>query len=205
MKQVKKVVYTMLLTIAIALVCPSIIPHDVTTVTAAKPKISKDYLQLTKGQTYRININNTKKKVKWSTSSNYVATVNSKGKITAKRKGMALVRAKIGSKTYTCKVLVYSKNDKYSDSDWAVLGGKLLKVTRYDPAVGKTSFYLLKLNKPTKFKTYYGNKKITEVQIKTTYNLKKYVNKNVIVAGQVWEGIGAYDFREMMLGDIAIY
>ena len=68
-----------------------------------------------------------------------------------------------------------------------------------------SSFYLLKLNKPTKFKTYYGNKKITEVQIKTTYNLKKYINKNVIVARQVWEGIGAYDFREMMLGDIAIY
>ena len=68
-----------------------------------------------------------------------------------------------------------------------------------------SSFYLLKLNKPTKFKTYYGNKKITEVQIKTTYNLKKYINKNVIVARQVWEGNGAYDYSEMMLGNISIY
>lgn len=205
MKRIRKSVFALLLAITVALVCPSIIPESTVSVSAAKPRISKDYIQITKGQTFRVKMKNTKKKVRWSSSSNYVATITSSGKITARRKGMALVRAKIGSKTYTCKVLVYSKNDKYSDSDWAVLGGKLLKVNRNDPAIGKTSFYLLKLNKPTKFKTFYGSKKITEVQIKTTYNLKKYINKNVIVAGQVWEGLGAYDFREMMLGNIAIY
>lgn len=201
MKRIKKSVFALLLSVIVALVCPSIIPESTASVSAANPKISKDYLQLTKGQTFRVKMKNAKKKVKWNSSSNYVATVTSSGKITARRKGMALVRARIGSKTYTCKVLVYSKNDKYTESDWAIFGGKLVKAIRYDPAVGKTSFYLLKLNKPTKF----GTKKITEIQIKPSYSLKRYLNKNIIVAGQVWQGINAYDFRDMILTDVAVW
>ena len=205
MKRIKKSVFALLLAVTVALVCPSIIPESTVLASAAKPRISKDFIQLTKEQTFRVKMKNTKKKVKWSSSSNYVATVSSSGKITARRKGMALVKAKIGSKSYTCKVLVYSKNDKYTESDWAVFGGKLVKVNRYDPAVGKTSFYLLKLNKPTRLKTYNGTKKITEIQIKPSYSLKRYLNKNIIVAGQVWQGINAYDFRDMILVDVAVW
>ena len=47
-----------------------------------------------------------KGKVKWSSSNKKVATVNSKGKVVAKKKGTAKISAKVGGKTYRCKVTV---------------------------------------------------------------------------------------------------
>ena len=44
--------------------------------------------------------------MKWSSSNKKVATVNSKGKVTAKKKGTAVITAKVDSDTYECKVTV---------------------------------------------------------------------------------------------------
>ena len=81
---------------------------DTTSVSAAKIKLNKTKLTLTQGKKYRLKIKGTKKKVKWSSTKKSVATVNKKGVVTAKKKGTAYIKAKVGKKTYKCKVTVKS-------------------------------------------------------------------------------------------------
>lgn len=47
-----------------------------------------------------------KTKARWKSSNPKVATVSSKGKVTAKKKGTATITAKVGKTTYKCKVTV---------------------------------------------------------------------------------------------------
>ena len=70
------------------------------------PSISKTKITVTKGKTYTLKMNGTKQKVTWSSSSKKIAIVNSKGKITAVKKGTTTIKAKVGGKTYSCKVVV---------------------------------------------------------------------------------------------------
>lgn len=72
----------------------------------AAAKISKSSLSLPKGSSETIKINGNTKKVTWKSTNTKVATVNSKGKITAKKAGSVKIQGKVGSKTYTCKVRV---------------------------------------------------------------------------------------------------
>jgi uncharacterized protein YjdB len=43
---------------------------------------------------------------KWQSSNKTVATVNANGKVTAKKKGTAIITASLYDKRYTCKVTV---------------------------------------------------------------------------------------------------
>lgn len=72
----------------------------------AAPKINKKEVTLYVGQTTSLKISDTKSKAKWKSSKTSVATVNSKGKVTAKKSGSATITAAAGSKKYTCKVTV---------------------------------------------------------------------------------------------------
>lgn len=74
----------------------------------AKIRLSKTKLSLVVGQRKTIKVKGTKKAVKWSTSKKRVATVK-KGKITAKKKGIAIIKAKVARKTLKCKVTVKAK------------------------------------------------------------------------------------------------
>lgn len=47
-----------------------------------------------------------KKKVKWSSSNKKVVTITKKGKVTAKKKGIATVTGKVGKKKYKCNINV---------------------------------------------------------------------------------------------------
>lgn len=58
------------------------------------------------GDTYQLKISGTKKKVKWSSSNSSVVKVSRNGLITAKKKGTAVVKAKVGTRTYRCDVTV---------------------------------------------------------------------------------------------------
>ncbi len=78
-------------------------------ITVETPKISKKSITLEVGETYALKISGTKQKVKWKTSNNSVASVSSKGKITARKAGNATITATVGSKKYTCKVTVKAK------------------------------------------------------------------------------------------------
>lgn len=81
---------------------------------AKKAKISNSKLTLEVGQTRKLSVKNlTKKqskKVKWSSNPKKIAQVSRTGKVTAKKKGVAKVIAKIGKKKYTCKVTVTEKS-----------------------------------------------------------------------------------------------
>lgn len=78
-------------------------------VEAASIRINKTKYTMKKGSTYTLKITGTKKKVKWTSSNKKVATVNSKGKVTAKKKGTCTITAKIGNKKYKCKITVKNK------------------------------------------------------------------------------------------------
>ncbi len=80
-----------------------------TSVEAATIKINKTNLNLYVGDTFTLEINSTAKKVEWSTSDKAIATVSSKGKVTAKNVGTIIITGKVANKKYTCKVTVKSK------------------------------------------------------------------------------------------------
>ncbi len=71
-----------------------------------KVRLNTKELHLLKGSSSRLTLSGTKKKVKWSTDKKSVATVSSKGKVTAKKKGTATITAKVGKKRYICEVIV---------------------------------------------------------------------------------------------------
>lgn len=69
-------------------------------------KLNSDNISLYAGDSYTLKLNNTNSKVKWYSSKKSIATVSSKGKVKAKKKGTCKIVAKVGKKKYTCKVTV---------------------------------------------------------------------------------------------------
>lgn len=96
---------------------------------ASKVKISKTKATITKGKTLQLKVKGTKKKVKWTSSKKSVATVNKKGKVTAKKAGKATITAKIGKKKYRCKVTVKNPSAiKISNTKATILQGETLQL-----------------------------------------------------------------------------
>ena len=102
MKSIKKSLLYMFLLMVMLLAIP--------TQASAKVKLNKKTVTLTVGKSVKLKLKGTKKKVKWSSSKKSVATVNPKGKVTAKKKGTATITAKVGKKKYKCKVTVKMKS-----------------------------------------------------------------------------------------------
>ncbi len=61
---------------------------------------------LTKGSNCKLNVKGTSKKVTWKSSNKKVATVNKKGKVTAKKVGKATITATCSKKKMICKIIV---------------------------------------------------------------------------------------------------
>lgn len=74
---------------------------------AATIKLSKTTLKLTVGDTYTLKLSGTTKAVTWSSTDKTVATVSTKGKITAKKEGTVKITATVSGKKYTCKVSIF--------------------------------------------------------------------------------------------------
>lgn len=112
--------------VSVIMVLVAVVP--VVPVEAASVQLNKTAVTIVKGKTYTLKVKNAKK-VKWSSSKKSVATVNSKGKVTAKKKGTATITAKVGKKKYKCKVTVV--NAKLSATKKSVTVGEkfTLKVT----------------------------------------------------------------------------
>ena len=85
---------------AVAFVIPSV------TVYAASPKLSKTKLSMLVGKSCNLKLKNASGAVKWVSNKKAVATVSSKGKVTAKKAGSAVITASNKGKKYTCKVTV---------------------------------------------------------------------------------------------------
>lgn len=100
-EQMKKqcIVPVVVLSVAIGMLSPAVSE-------AAKVKINKKKVVLEEGGTVKLKITGTKKRVKWTSGNKKVATVNSKGKVKAKKEGKATIQAKVGKKKYSCKIIV---------------------------------------------------------------------------------------------------
>lgn len=73
---------------------------------AGTTNLNKKKIVLEMGDSYRLKVKNTTKKIKWSSSDKKVVKVDSKGALTPKGVGAATVTAKVGGKKYKCKVTV---------------------------------------------------------------------------------------------------
>ena len=91
---------------------------------ASKVKINKTKATVYAGKTTTLKVSGTKKAVKWSTSNKNIATVSSKGKVTAKKAGTATITAKVSGKSYKCKVTV--KNPSLNKSKATLEEGKTM-------------------------------------------------------------------------------
>lgn len=82
--------------------------YNMISVQAATIKLNSTSKTLIKGKTYQLKVSGTKKKITWSTSKKSIATVSSKGKVTAKGVGTAYIYAKVSGKKLKCKIKVES-------------------------------------------------------------------------------------------------
>ncbi len=71
--------------------------------------LSATDLELKAGETAKLKVTGTKKKVKWSSSDTNIAKVNKKGKVQAVADGAATITAKVGKTELTCSVNVWSQ------------------------------------------------------------------------------------------------
>ncbi len=137
MKQFKKSVLSFVLALCLLTAFPlasdlsTKIPLNIGVIevqATSKVKLNKTKIVLIKGQTYTLKVQNTKKKVKWSSSKKSIATVNSQGKVTAKKKGTATISAKVGSKTYKCKVTVETPSISKTKASITIFSSSTLSV-----------------------------------------------------------------------------
>ena len=112
----KKCFKTLAIILCLSMFTPSVVPivgtETVQAATKAKTKIKLNCTKKTiyEGDTFKLKITGTKKKVKWSSSNKKVATVSSKGVVKGIDGGAnqrsCKIYATIGGKKYTCKVTV---------------------------------------------------------------------------------------------------
>lgn len=76
----------------------------------AKARINKKSATLYVGQTVRLKVKGTKKKVKWRSSNKRIASVNSKGKVSGKSEGRCIITAKVGKKILKCVITIERKS-----------------------------------------------------------------------------------------------
>ena len=72
----------------------------------ASAKINRKSAKILVGKSIKLKMKNNTKKVKWSTSNKKIATVSKKGLVKGKKAGKAVILAKVGKKTYKCKITV---------------------------------------------------------------------------------------------------
>jgi hypothetical protein len=160
MKLLKRMLIALLVACSVILVAPVVTPlfSDTYTVEAASIKLNKTSITLGVGSTYKLKVKGTSKKVTWSSSDKSIAKVNSKGKVTAVKKGTVTITAKVGNKKYKCKVKVnktpkleYKVTSAKQDERYYVIEGKVYNKTNtaIDSALIKFDLYDGSKNKIT--------------------------------------------------------
>ena len=92
---------------------PSFVPNlGIETVQAASIKLNKNNITLKTDAKTKLKVIGTKKKVKWSTSNKFVASVSSNGTVRGANEGTAYIYAKVSGKKLSCKVTVKNPFDE---------------------------------------------------------------------------------------------
>lgn len=108
MKSIRMKVMVIVLAVVVAVTGPVTIPFtgNVAVAEAASVKISESELTMEIAATTTLKVTGTKSKVTWKSSNKKVASVTSKGVVTAQSVGTANITATVNKKNYTCKVTV---------------------------------------------------------------------------------------------------
>ncbi|UWP58343.1 Ig-like domain-containing protein [Ruminococcus gauvreauii] len=104
-------------------------------ITMGNPYLSKTSISLNAGVKYGLKLCDTTQKAVWSSSNSAVAAVSSSGVVTGKKAGTATVTAKIGGKSYSCKVTV--KGSINVTVYWTP-GGSVYHSTRDCPSLARS-------------------------------------------------------------------
>ena len=139
MKSMKKLLVAIVIVLFAGVIIPNIVPtlNNTISVEAASIRINTTKKTLYVNKTYTLKVLGTTKKATWSSSNKKVATVNSKGKVIAKKAGTVTITAKIGSKKYKCKVTV--KNPCLNVKNLTLYRGHTYKLKLYG-ASGKVTW-----------------------------------------------------------------
>lgn len=123
---------------------------------ATKVKLNKTKVTLDvakdKSKAVQLKVKGTSKKAKWKTSDKKIAVVSKTGKVTAKKKGTAVITAKAGKRVLKCKVTVKDTRKKKASASHthkyklvfmrkptcAKSGGKLFACTKCDATYTKS-------------------------------------------------------------------
>lgn len=103
---------------------------DFSIVSFAKPRtvLNKTKATIHIGESITLKLKNVTKRPKWRSSNKDVATVNSKGKVTAKKAGKVKIIAKTGNNRYSCKVTVPKQYINRKNITCGIYDSKQLKV-----------------------------------------------------------------------------
>ncbi len=125
---------------ALSMVCVMLLTTAIPAGAAKKLKLSSKKLTVTVGASKKLSVKNTKKKVKWSVKSGkkYISLKKKKKTsvtVQGKKKGKAVILAKIGKKKLTCKVTVKKAKDS-EDSQTTVAPTENTAVSSVPAATG---------------------------------------------------------------------
>lgn len=188
MKKIKNLLLMLMLVLSLA--SPSSVPLIGTTQTVtAAVKLNNKTITLIKGQKKQLKISGTSKAAKWSSSNKAIASVTNKGLVTAKKKGTAVITAKLGKNKYTCKVTV--QIPAISSTSKAIVKGNKIRLT-----VKRTNQKVTWKSSNTKIATVSksgmvtgkraGTCKIYATVLGKRYTCKITVKKPVAQAKSVW-------------------
>ena len=131
----KRVIAFLLALIMVVSIMPASEPVQAATKKVAVKKVTTNYTQyvMKKGQKLQlkatISPKNAKTTLKWKTSNKKVATVSSKGVVTAKaKKGKATITVTAGKKKATCKITIGTPVKKITASNMLLTVGKTAKI-----------------------------------------------------------------------------
>lgn len=112
MRAIKRALVSICLSLIMILGLSMVMPSFTQTMTveaANKIKLNKKKATIYVGKSVQLKIKGTKAKVKWTSDHNSVAKVSSKGKVTGKKAGKAVITAKVKNKKYKCTITVKKK------------------------------------------------------------------------------------------------
>ena len=144
---------------------------------SSKAKLSKNKLTMYVGRSYPLKAEGFTGKVTWKSSDTKIATVSSKGKVTAQKKGTAVITAKCGKQKKTCKVMV--KPIELSKKKVTTTEGKTFRLKLYCGATSgikwkSSNKKVVKIKKNTQNWVTLEALKHGKATITATYKDKKY-------------------------------